>query len=159
MHGLEPWCWPGLAKSRWPGLAKSCWPGLAKSCWPGFVSRPARSGERGMATAEFAVVLPAIVLVLALSLGALGLAWDQIRCVDAARAGARAASRGDSPGAVLLVAGRAAPAGATVSMATSGDFVRVSVASRPRVAASLLPAWLRASSTASAAREPSDPQR
>ena len=31
-----------------------------------------------MATAEFAVVLPAVVLVLALSLGALGLAWDQI---------------------------------------------------------------------------------
>ena len=40
-----------------------------------------------MATAEFAVVLPAVVLVLALSLGALGLAWDQIRCVDAAGRG------------------------------------------------------------------------
>ena len=46
-----------------------------------------RFGEHGMVTAEFAVVLPAVVLVLALSLGALGLAWDQIRCVDAARAG------------------------------------------------------------------------
>lgn len=111
-----------------------------------------------MATAEFAVVLPAIVLVLALSLGALGLAWDQIRCVDAARAGARAASRGDSAGAVLLVAGRAAPAGAQVSMGAAGGLVQVSVVSRPRVAANLLPAWLRASSTASAVREPSGPQ-
>ena len=112
-----------------------------------------------MATAEFAVVLPAVVLVLALSLGALGLAWDQIRCVDAARAGARAASRGDSAEAVILVAGLAAPSGAEVSIGTAGGLVLVSVVSRPRVAATLLPTWLRASSSSSAAREPSDPQR
>ena len=111
-----------------------------------------------MATAEFAVVLPAVVLVLALSLGALGLAWDQIRCVDAARAGARAASRGDSGEAVILVAGRAAPSGAEVSIGEARGLVRVSVVSRPRVAANLLPTWLRASSTASAALEPSDGQ-
>ena len=112
-----------------------------------------------MATAEFAVVLPAVVLVLALALGALGLAWDQIRCVDAARAGARAASRGDSSGAVTLVTSRAAPSGAEVSMGTTGDLIQVSVVSRPRVAASLLPGWLRASSTAYAVREPSEPQQ
>jgi len=112
-----------------------------------------------MVTAEFAVVLPAVVLVLALSVGALGLALDQIRCVDAARAGARAAARGDSPGAVILVADRAAPSDAKVTVGTSGDIVSVSVVSRPRVAASLLPAWLRAGSTASAAREFSDPQQ
>jgi hypothetical protein len=111
-----------------------------------------------MATAEFAVVLPAVVLVLALSLGALGLAWDQIRCVDAARAGARAASRGDSPAAVTLVIRRAAPAGAVVSIVTTGELVEVSVVSRPRVAPGLLPAWLRASSTAAAAAESSGPQ-
>jgi len=112
-----------------------------------------------MVTAEFAVVLPAVVLVLALSLGALGLALDQIRCVDAARAGARAASRGDSPEAVVLVASRAAPSDAVVSVDTSADFVRVSVVSRPRVAASLLPAWLHASSSASALRESPEPQQ
>lgn len=123
--------------------------------WRPFASWPRGRGERGMATAEFAVVLPAVVLVLALSLGALGLALDQIQCVDAARAGARAASRGDSAGAVMGVAGRAAPSGAQVSMDAVGELVRVSVVSRPRVAASLLPTWLRASSTASAAREPS----
>jgi hypothetical protein len=111
-----------------------------------------------MATAEFAVVLPAVVLVLALSLGALGLTWDQIRCVDAARAGARAASRGDSAEAVILVASRAAPSGAEVSIGAAPGLVRVSVVSRPRVAATLLPTWLRASSIASAAREPSDGQ-
>ncbi len=110
-----------------------------------------------MVTAEFAVVLPAVVLVLALSLGALGLAWDQIRCVDAAQAGARAASRGDSAGAVILVASRAAPSDAVVSVSSADDIVSVSVVSGPRVAASLLPAWLRASSTAYAVRESSDP--
>jgi Flp pilus assembly protein TadG len=120
--------------------------------------RGSGSGQQGMVTAEFAVVLPAVVFVLALSLGALGLALDQVRCVDAARAGARAAARGDSYGAVMLVTSRAAPSAALVSIGTSGDLVQVSVVSLPRVAGSLLPRWLRASSTASAAREPSDPQ-
>lgn len=110
-----------------------------------------------MVTAEFAVVLPAVVFVLALSLGALGLALDQVRCVDAARAGARAAARGDSYAAVLLVARRAAPSGALISMDTSDELVRVMVVSPSRVAGSLLPAWLRASSTASAVREPWEP--
>ena len=112
-----------------------------------------------MVTAEFAVVLPAVVFVLGLSLGALGLALDQVRCLDAARAGARAASRGDSERAVRLVVRRAAPSEALVSMSASGDLVQVSVVSRPRVAPGLLPAWLRAGSTATAVREPSDPQQ
>src|SRR5665648_723931 len=133
--------------------------GPAGSRSPNFASSHLGSGEHGMATAEFAVVLPALVLILALSLGALGLAWDQVRCVDAARAGARAAARGDSRGAVILVASRAAPSRARVSMATSSALVRVSVVSRPLVAGSLFPAWLRASSTASAARESSEPPR
>jgi hypothetical protein len=106
-----------------------------------------------MVTAEFAVVLPAVVFLLALSLGAMGLAWDQIRCVDAAKAGARAASRGDSPRAVIQVAARAAPSAAVVSVGTFGDVVRVSVVSRPRGSGSLLSTWLRASSTASSLRE------
>lgn len=111
----------------------------------------------GMVTAEFAVVLPAVVLVLALSVGAIGLALDQVRCVDAARAGARAASRGDSVDAVTLAVRRAAPPGASVTMATSGDLVRVSVVSRPRLAVSLLPGWLHAGSTAAAALDVSGP--
>lgn len=123
----------------------------------GHLSCPPGLGEQGLVTAEFAVVLPAVVLVLALSLGAMGLALDQIRCVDAARAGARAASRGDSYAAVTLVASRAAPPQSMVSMTASGDLVRVSVVSRPRVAGGLLPGWLRAASTASASRESADP--
>ena len=136
---------PGL---RGPTLPRS--PNLAR-CSPG-------RGESGMVTAELAVVLPAVVLVLALSLGAIGLALDQVRCVDAASAGARAAARGDSRGSVIRVATRAAPAAARVSMDASGDLVRVSVVSPPRVAQNLLPGWLRASATASAVREQADPR-
>jgi|GEM_PF-4677599 len=54
-------------------------------------------GQRGMVTAEFAVVLPAVVFVLALSLGAMGLALDQIRCVDARPCGCARRLAGGQP--------------------------------------------------------------
>ena len=51
-----------------------------------------------MVTAEIAVALPALVLVLTLGLGAVTAVTDQLRCVDAARTGARLlASAGDRP--------------------------------------------------------------
>jgi Flp pilus assembly protein TadG len=106
-----------------------------------------------MVTAEFAVVLPAVILVLGLSLGGLGLGMDQVRCVDAARAGARAASRGDSRDAVILIARRAAPSEALIAVATSGDLVRVSVTAPRGRRGVMLPAWLQASSTATAVLE------
>ena len=49
--------------------------------------RGCRPGERGMATAELAVALPAVVLVLALCLTAMALGVDHVRAEDAARAG------------------------------------------------------------------------
>ena len=84
-----------------------------------------------MATAELAVVLPAVLLVLAVALSALGLAIDQIRCVDAARAGARPRPRGDAVAAVAAVAARGAPAGASVATGTSGRLVTVTVTAPP----------------------------
>ena len=41
-----------------------------------------------MVTAESAVVIPVLLLVLALVLSALSVGVDQLRCVDAARVGA-----------------------------------------------------------------------
>jgi hypothetical protein len=49
----------------------------------------------------------------------------QIRCVDAARVGARAAARGDADAVAL--AQHAAPAGAVVQLSQDGDTVRVTV--------------------------------
>lgn len=51
--------------------------------------------DRGSVTAELAVGLPVLVLVLAACLGGLGLATAQLRATDAAADAARVLSRGD----------------------------------------------------------------
>jgi hypothetical protein len=53
--------------------------------------------ERGTVTAEFAVALPAVLVVLAACLGALRVGAEQVRTVDAAAVAARSAARGDDP--------------------------------------------------------------
>ncbi len=83
--------------------------------------------ERGMATAEFAVALPAVVLVLVVALSAIGAGIDQIRCVDAARLAARALARGDSQGAAAALARGAAPSGASVTLSAGGDLATAMV--------------------------------
>ncbi|MGW6913405.1 TadE family type IV pilus minor pilin [Kitasatospora sp. NPDC054939] len=83
------------------------------------------TAEAGYATAETAVALPALVLLAVLLVWAVLAASAQIRCVDAARVGARAAARGET-GAVAL-AGAAAPPGAVVHLATDASTVRVTV--------------------------------
>jgi hypothetical protein len=82
-------------------------------------------------TAEAAVVLPALVLFVTALIWALLAASAQIQCVDAARAGARAAARQDPPGAVAATARLAAPDGATVTVGREGDLVRVTVVAHP----------------------------
>lgn len=78
--------------------------------------------EAGTVTLEFALVLPAIVLVLAAGVSALGVAAQAIRLADAAGVVARAEARGE-PGAGGDAAARLAP-GATMSI-ERGDFVCV----------------------------------
>jgi hypothetical protein len=51
--------------------------------------------DRGMVTAELAVSLLSLLLVTAVLLWAVGLAGLRLRCSEAARAGARAAARGE----------------------------------------------------------------
>jgi Flp pilus assembly protein TadG len=64
--------------------------------------------ERGSVTAEFAVAMPALALVLATCLTGLQVAGTQLRLQDAAALAARALARGDAPAsAVGLVAGAA----------------------------------------------------
>ncbi|MCX4411174.1 pilus assembly protein [Streptomyces sp. NBC_01764] len=83
--------------------------------------------DRGFVTAEAAVVLPSLVLVGMALVWALLAASAQIQCVDAARAGARAAARQDPPDTVLATTRRAAPRGARVTVTREGDLVRVMV--------------------------------
>ncbi|HEV7182945.1 MAG: TadE family type IV pilus minor pilin [Actinomycetales bacterium] len=56
-------------------------------------------------TAEFAVTLPAVVLCLALCVGAVQLIAQQVRLADAAAVAARLLGRGDDPGAVVTRSG------------------------------------------------------
>lgn len=78
-------------------------------------------------TAEFAVLLPAAVLLLAAVLVVASCAGAQLRCADAARAGARAAALGDADGLVAEVARRVAGDGSQVAVRRDGDWVVVEV--------------------------------
>lgn len=94
----------------------------------GRVHRPTH--DAGMVTAELAVAVPALVVVLSLVLGAVGVGVDQVRCVDAARVAVRALARGDARAHAVGLAVGAAPRGAGVSSAGNGSEVVVTVAVR-----------------------------
>jgi hypothetical protein len=80
-----------------------------------------------MVTAETAVVLPVLLVVLLAGVWVLACVAAQLRCVDAARVGARAAARGDLPARVEAVTNRVAPPGAHVEVVRHGDEVTVLV--------------------------------
>jgi hypothetical protein len=82
-------------------------------------------------TAEAAVTLPVLVLFGLSLVWALLAACAQIQCVDAARAGARAAARQDPPDTVVAMARRVAPDGAKVMVSREGDLVHVVVEANP----------------------------
>jgi len=109
-----------------------------------------RSRDRGSVTAEFAVAMPGVVLLLCVGLSAVSAVMTELECVDAAREAARAAARGDSG---VTAGQRAAPTNATVSVSNDGDTVRATVSAPVAVIGDVLPA-LRVSGTAVAESEP-----
>jgi hypothetical protein len=78
-------------------------------------------------TVETAVAFPALVLLLAIAIWGVSAAAAQVACVDAARAGARAAARGEPLPEVRAAAGRTAPRGASVWIHRDARFTRVVV--------------------------------
>ena len=78
-------------------------------------------------TAEFALALPAVGLVLALCLGGLQLSTQRLRLQDAAAVAARSASRGGGVGAARDAVGRLVP-GATVHVTSAGGLLCVDLA-------------------------------
>lgn len=93
-----------------------------------------------MVTAELAVAIPALTLVLLMALTAVRAGIDQVRCTDAARVGARLAARGEAPEAVRREAARVAPEGAQVSIGSDGNHAIVEVHARGGGLAGL-PEW------------------
>lgn len=86
--------------------------------------------DGGMVTAELAVALPALVLVLGVLLGALALAADQVRCVDAASAAARSLARGEPAARAEGLARMLGPRQASVEPVVGPDLVTVRVSAR-----------------------------
>jgi hypothetical protein len=83
-------------------------------------------GDRGSVTAEFACIIPALLLVLAFCLGGIQVVAQQIRLSDSAAAGARMLARGEDTSAaadrvgVVLGVGR-------LETEREGDFVCVTL--------------------------------
>jgi Flp pilus assembly protein TadG len=95
--------------------------------------RSNRATDRGSVTMEAAMVLPSLLLVLAVALGAVGAAAAQLSCADAARVGARALARGESPDYARALALSSAPDGARARLSESGGMARVTVSAEPRL--------------------------
>jgi Kef-type K+ transport system membrane component KefB len=83
-----------------------------------------------MVTAEFAVALPALVMVVLAAVCAVITVTDQLRCADAAAIAARLAARGEPAAVVRSVALRAAPRGARLELLTTATTVTATVTTR-----------------------------
>ena len=125
--------------------------GTGRSRQAGTRPRADAPGETGMVTAEIAVALPAVVLVLLLVLSAVSAGVTQLRVTDAARVAARQAAIGSDD-----VAGAAARVGGEVSVGIEQGELSCVHVSRP-VPGPLGGLGLTARSTACAYTEPSGP--
>ena len=147
-----------MSRRRWPGRDGGLGGGRVRARRSGRGQRSfRRSGldrwpgrDRGSFTAELAAGLPALMLLLFAGLTAVAAVSTQMQCVDAARAGAIAAARGE-PGAPA--AARVAPTGSAVDVAVDADTVTVTVGAGVPVLGGHLRA-LTVRATAVAAREP-----
>ncbi len=83
-----------------------------------------------MVTAEIAVAMPVLVVMLAAALTAVSVIGGQMRCVDAAREAARALARGDSMSSARSLALAAGPRGAKLTATVEETQVRADVRSR-----------------------------
>jgi TadE-like protein len=86
------------------------------------VRRAPIAGENGSAVAEFAVALPAVLLVLGMVLGGIRLGALQVRVQDAAADAARSLGRGDPSAALAARLARQIP-GARWSSTRSGALI------------------------------------
>jgi Flp pilus assembly protein TadG len=95
--------------------------------------RPGSPRDRGTATAEIAVALPALVFLVMAAVAVITVVTAQLRCIDAAREAARAAARGEAAAVARDIALQAAPAGSGVTLTATRDRVSVAVSARVRL--------------------------
>jgi hypothetical protein len=106
--------------------------------------------DRGSATVELAVGLPALVLLLLFGLGSVNAVLARMQCVDAARDAALRSARG---GDGTTEGQRRAPHGASVTVTDDGQRVTAVVRLTVRPLGPYLPS-VTVSGTAVAEREP-----
>jgi Flp pilus assembly protein TadG len=109
--------------------------------------------DRGMVTAEMAVCLPVLVLVLSFALSVVSVVDRRARVQDAAAEAARALARGDASAARQLA--QAAAPGTSLRIVTSGGDVTVTATAHVALLASRLPS-VTISASAVAELEPGD---
>jgi Flp pilus assembly protein TadG len=80
-----------------------------------------------MVTAEFAVALPAFVVVVVAALSGVAVMTAQLRCADAAATAARLTARGQSPAQVRAAALDGAPGSARLEVVVKGMSVTATV--------------------------------
>ncbi len=88
--------------------------------------------ERGSVTAEMAVALPALVLLLGVFVGAATVGVTQLRLEEAARAGAREITRGETGASVEATVRRLAGPGAGLEVTGDGGWTSVTVTTQVR---------------------------
>lgn len=135
-----------------------------KAVWRGWRSgsrrEPPPTAEcRGAVTAEFAVALPSVVLLLALLLAGSAAGVTQLRVEEAARGGARALARGAGAGEVGEIVRRLAGDTAGAEVTLDGEWHRVTVSGRvPGAVGSLIP-WVLSASVLARAEAPGAAER
>jgi hypothetical protein len=86
--------------------------------------------ERGMVTAETAVLLPVCVAFVAVALWIVMLGYAQVRLIDSARDAARLVARGTPESAAIAQVRRHAPDGVRFTVRREAGFVVVEASSR-----------------------------
>ena len=93
-------------------------------------AEPHYGSGRGAVTAEFAVALPAVLLLLGMLLAGSAAGITQLRLEEAARAGARALARGEDPAAVDGIVRKLAGPSASSAVVPGGEWMSVTVSDR-----------------------------
>jgi Flp pilus assembly protein TadG len=89
-----------------------------------------RAKSRGAVTAEFAVAMPAVLMLLTMLLAGSAAGVTQLRLEEAARAGARALARGEDPAAIDGIVRKLAGGSASSVVESGGDWLSVTVSVR-----------------------------
>ncbi|MHA7208671.1 TadE family type IV pilus minor pilin [Arthrobacter sp. MDT1-65] len=92
--------------------------------------RTSGRSQRGSVTAEVAVVLPALVVLLAVLIGTAHIGTVQLRLEEAARAGAREVMRGESSASVEQTVQRLAGPDAVTRVVSVSGWTTVEVRAR-----------------------------